>query len=345
MVIKMNIYWNTELYHYGMPRRSGRYKWGSGEDPYHHGASSPRGYKLQKKRDRLAVKRAANNADIRNVKKRGGDLDRVQKKKDRYDKKIAKIDEQLKQEKKQFEAYKKAMEEQSNQPDTMDDDTKQELIRSANPNAVLQYNKMLNASEFKEAMKRIEYTRKLDDITRQEQENGKRDFTNKILKVIDSGVKIYEKYGKYFPENQNSNQNNQNNNKKQKQNQNQNPNQNQNQNPNQKPNDNRNGSKRMIFSGRPQRLNKQDEPTGRGTFISDTRPNRLVRRAVANTGYSVASNMVPKLNRIPSNLRPMASNTTPYQGRGYRVIPTSGPSSYEGPVRKKYRTPIKWRKR
>ena len=26
----------TELYHYGMPRRSGRYPWGSGEDPYQH---------------------------------------------------------------------------------------------------------------------------------------------------------------------------------------------------------------------------------------------------------------------------------------------------------------------
>ena len=26
-----------ELMHYGMPRRSGRYPWGSGEDPYQHG--------------------------------------------------------------------------------------------------------------------------------------------------------------------------------------------------------------------------------------------------------------------------------------------------------------------
>ena len=25
-----------ELIHYGMPRRSGRYPWGSGEDPYQH---------------------------------------------------------------------------------------------------------------------------------------------------------------------------------------------------------------------------------------------------------------------------------------------------------------------
>ena len=27
---------DDELYHYGMPRRSGRYPWGSGENPYQH---------------------------------------------------------------------------------------------------------------------------------------------------------------------------------------------------------------------------------------------------------------------------------------------------------------------
>ena len=29
----MSIQWNNELYHYGIPRRSGRYKWGSGKNP------------------------------------------------------------------------------------------------------------------------------------------------------------------------------------------------------------------------------------------------------------------------------------------------------------------------
>ena len=28
----------NSLEHYGMPRRSGRYPWGSGEDPYQHGS-------------------------------------------------------------------------------------------------------------------------------------------------------------------------------------------------------------------------------------------------------------------------------------------------------------------
>ena len=37
------IRWNDSNYlmHYGMPRRSGRYKWGSGKDPYHHGSDGP----------------------------------------------------------------------------------------------------------------------------------------------------------------------------------------------------------------------------------------------------------------------------------------------------------------
>ena len=29
---------NAELAHYGVKRRSGRYPWGSGENPYQHGA-------------------------------------------------------------------------------------------------------------------------------------------------------------------------------------------------------------------------------------------------------------------------------------------------------------------
>lgn len=41
---------STTLQHYGLPRRSGRYKWGSGEDPYHHGADSPKHAKVTKPR-------------------------------------------------------------------------------------------------------------------------------------------------------------------------------------------------------------------------------------------------------------------------------------------------------
>lgn len=46
------------LQHYGMPRRSGRYPWGSGEDPYHHGASAPGGKKSSSIKERLKRKAA-----------------------------------------------------------------------------------------------------------------------------------------------------------------------------------------------------------------------------------------------------------------------------------------------
>lgn len=51
----MKILWNSELYHYGVPRRSGRYKWGSGKNPYHHGVSSPRALKKAYKSERKTI--------------------------------------------------------------------------------------------------------------------------------------------------------------------------------------------------------------------------------------------------------------------------------------------------
>ncbi len=42
----------NDLMHFGIPKRSGRYPWGSGENPYHHGADAPGG----KKQSKLAKK-------------------------------------------------------------------------------------------------------------------------------------------------------------------------------------------------------------------------------------------------------------------------------------------------
>lgn len=53
----------NELKHFGIPKRSGRYPWGSGEDPYHHGADAP-GVARKKRlhnftnQDKYRVKRA-----------------------------------------------------------------------------------------------------------------------------------------------------------------------------------------------------------------------------------------------------------------------------------------------
>lgn len=38
----------NELMHFGIPKRSGGYPWGSGENPYHHGASAPGGRRRRK---------------------------------------------------------------------------------------------------------------------------------------------------------------------------------------------------------------------------------------------------------------------------------------------------------
>lgn len=46
--------YGDNLEHYGLPRRSGRYKYGSGKDPYQH--SGKRASRLESKSDRLAYK-------------------------------------------------------------------------------------------------------------------------------------------------------------------------------------------------------------------------------------------------------------------------------------------------
>lgn len=93
----MSIQWDKELYHYGMPRRSGRYKWGSGEDPYHHGASAPsrRTKRLEKKtayakRARAMNRREASIGDhprLDKISSKAADV--WDKKADKYGRKLA----------------------------------------------------------------------------------------------------------------------------------------------------------------------------------------------------------------------------------------------------------------
>jgi len=45
-----------DLAHYGVPRRSGRYPWGSGENPYHHGSSSPFGRLRERREEKKKAK-------------------------------------------------------------------------------------------------------------------------------------------------------------------------------------------------------------------------------------------------------------------------------------------------
>ena len=62
------IIYNSELYHYGVPRRSGRYKWGSGKNPYHHGADAAfRKAKADYKANKKAINKE-HRKSLRNVK-------------------------------------------------------------------------------------------------------------------------------------------------------------------------------------------------------------------------------------------------------------------------------------
>lgn len=48
---------SNELYHYGTPKHSGRYPWGSGNNPYHHGESAPSWWKNRRVRKDFKVYR------------------------------------------------------------------------------------------------------------------------------------------------------------------------------------------------------------------------------------------------------------------------------------------------
>lgn len=48
-----------DLAHYGVAKRSGRYPWGSGENPYHHGASSPFGRMKERRAEKKKAKATA----------------------------------------------------------------------------------------------------------------------------------------------------------------------------------------------------------------------------------------------------------------------------------------------
>lgn len=54
--MEVNVHTENELYHYGMPRRSGRYKFGSGKQPYQN-ENDPRARALRKKREKRDAKK------------------------------------------------------------------------------------------------------------------------------------------------------------------------------------------------------------------------------------------------------------------------------------------------
>lgn len=353
------IYWNQEAYHYGMPRRSGRYKWGTGEDPYHHGADLPRGFKKTTRLERATKKKNIGTKTKRLIttqkKEYEKDPDAFRKKyygdnatnkkierdfikrreyADKYTKRAEKKEQNLKDKLNIKEPLKKPTKTE-----------REEILNSGDATKVMKYKQFFSNEELQRAKTRLVLENDIGKISNEQIQNGSKKLS-KMSKTLDTYTSSIETLGNSYNRiakiyNAFSDKNSpklpiinggKNNNTKAKED-----------------SANVNGkhySDKPIKNGKNKKSgsvrNLREENNDAQKKGSSTK--KSTRRSENNAGYSV-SNAVPKINRIPSNLNTMASNTTSYRRRGYRVIPTSGPSTYEGVVRKEYRTPRKWRKR
>lgn len=123
-----NIYFGLDLLpaesleHYGIPRKSGRYPWGSGENPYHHGASAPGGGIAKK--ESYFKRRAAMRASVKKAKVVAAE------------RKVKEEEERVKQER----AKKK-----------------QEALASGDPKELAPYVRDLSDQELKDAVSRLRF--------------------------------------------------------------------------------------------------------------------------------------------------------------------------------------------
>lgn len=143
----------NELYHYGIPRRSGRYPYGSGERPYQD-KERRRGFIIGRVKERKAKKQA----------------NELQKKR--------------------IEAIKRAREVSARQKYL--DENKSRVIRSGTSKEVLQYKGQLTNQEYEQIFKRLDYEAKLSAMTPSEFniQMKKMDNVMKNLKMVQQWTDI-----------------------------------------------------------------------------------------------------------------------------------------------------------
>lgn len=150
-------YNDKEMYHYGTPMHSGRYPWGSGENPYHHGQWFGK-FMGKKKRSWQKASR-------------------------RYKKR-----------QKKMENKPSTVESKIRKPS---DKRKEEIINSGDPRLVNKYKKYLTTNEINTAIKKIEADQNIAKLSKATQKSGLdkvNDVLSKGEKVIDTaekGVKYY----------------------------------------------------------------------------------------------------------------------------------------------------------
>lgn len=151
------------LEHYGVPRRSGRYPYGSGENPYQR---TGRGSSRSNSSDRGKGSGTSNN---------------LSKKQRRLDAKTKKMAAKAEKKRRQEEAKKEAAQKQAA--------TEREKILK-NPRLLYKNRDKFTDKEIKDALAHFNVERQLRDISKNELRRGK-EIADLILDYADTGIKAY----------------------------------------------------------------------------------------------------------------------------------------------------------
>lgn len=220
------ITWNNEDYlmHYGIPKRSGRYKWGSGKNPYHHGQSLPIGFTKKGRLERYTKKKKIAESTVRQLGKVQKEYDQnptkfgkkyytgnptnrqmqrdIDKARNRYKKDVAKYTK--KSDKLRDKISDKSLKKGKDVPDNVikkpTDKEKANIITSADAKKVLKYKKYLSNNELQMAIDRINKEKTLKSMAAEDSEKGLKKFEkwiNRADRVATSAEKTYGSYQKF----------------------------------------------------------------------------------------------------------------------------------------------------
>lgn len=204
-----------ELMHYGVARKSGRYKWGSGENPYHHGQSNPAGTKIsrQERKAQKKLVKAKNNYNKRiDEFAHVGQNPRSLKYK-RADKKVQKAGRNFERARKKYVGLREARLNKTDRKFTGEED-KEAVLRSGSASKIYAYRKQLTNKELGDAVARLNAEKKLKELSASEKKTKLDKFddaskkiekvgniANRLMKTYDTAASVHNTFssGKKWP--------------------------------------------------------------------------------------------------------------------------------------------------
>lgn len=170
------------IVHAGTPKHSGRYPWGSGENPYHHGQALPPRLKERRAAKKVAKDTAALEKSKQQLKNSKSNI-----RKEIASAKVWNAHSKLQRSKAKYTQLK---EERLNKTDRVAKSPEEvdKIIRSGSPSKIYAYRKSMSNADISMAVKRLEGEKKLKDLSSQD----KKSFLDKV----DSVSKKVEKTGK-----------------------------------------------------------------------------------------------------------------------------------------------------